>query len=66
MYALGQKRTLQNVRPMSALPAKADITERRGHVRFVPKAGIHGLDMPCSFVTLIGQGKIAEVYWTIR
>jgi hypothetical protein len=51
---------------MSALPAKADITERPGHFRFVPKAGIHGLDMPCSFVTLIGQGKIAEVYWTIR
>jgi hypothetical protein len=25
---------------MSALPPKADITERRRHVRFVPKAGI--------------------------
>jgi hypothetical protein len=28
MSALGQKRTLNHVRPMSALPPKADIAER--------------------------------------
>ena len=40
MSALGQKRTFPNVRPMSALPPKADITECDWHVRFVPKADI--------------------------
>src|SRR5215469_10105716 len=30
----------QQVLAMSALPPKADIAERGGHVRFVPKAGI--------------------------
>jgi hypothetical protein len=40
MSALGQKQTLQHVRVMSALPPKADIGQRRGHVRFVPKADI--------------------------
>jgi hypothetical protein len=40
MSALGQKRTLKRVRPMSALPPKADIAERRRHVRFVPKADV--------------------------
>src|SRR5215469_4147163 len=38
MSALGQKRTLSSVRPMSALPPKADIGERDCHVRFVPEA----------------------------
>jgi len=38
MSALGQKQTLKKVRLMSALPPKADIAERRCHVRFVPKA----------------------------
>jgi hypothetical protein len=38
MSALGQKQTLRGVRPMSALPPKADITERDWHVRFLPKA----------------------------
>jgi len=28
MSLMGQKQTLQNVRPMSALPPKADITEQ--------------------------------------
>jgi hypothetical protein len=32
--ALGQKRTLQLVHLMSALPPKADIAERDRHVRF--------------------------------
>jgi len=40
MSALGQKQTLGKVRLMSALPPKADIDQRRRHVRFVPKADI--------------------------
>jgi hypothetical protein len=40
MSALGQKRTLTDVRMMSALPLKADIVVRADHVRFVPKADI--------------------------
>jgi hypothetical protein len=40
MSALGQKQTLQSVRPMSALPPKADIVHGSGNVRFVPKADI--------------------------
>ena len=37
MSALGQKQTLGDVRPMSALPLKPDIGERDCHVRSVPK-----------------------------
>jgi len=40
MSALGQKRTSELTQSMSALPPKADITERGRHVRFVPKADI--------------------------
>jgi hypothetical protein len=40
MSALGQMQTLEFVRPMSALPPKADIAESDWHVRFVPKADI--------------------------
>jgi hypothetical protein len=40
MSALGQKQTLRGVRPMSALPLKADIDEHDEHVRFVPMADI--------------------------
>jgi hypothetical protein len=42
MSALGQKQTLKHVRPMSALPPKADIDELDHHVCFVPKADIRG------------------------
>ena len=38
MPALGQKRTLEGIVLMSALPPKADIRCRNRHVRFVPKA----------------------------
>ena len=38
--ALGHKRTSPHVRVMSALPPKADIVQRIGNVRFVPKADI--------------------------
>jgi len=40
MSALGQKQTLGMVRPMSALPPKADIGTQSGDVRFVPEADI--------------------------
>jgi hypothetical protein len=40
MSALGQKQTLHHVRPMSALPPKADIAEKQLDVRFVPEADI--------------------------
>src|SRR5262249_2629211 len=40
MSAMGQKQTLQSVRPMSALPPKADIDWSDWNVRFVPKADI--------------------------
>jgi hypothetical protein len=36
MSALGQKRTLRRIRPMSALHPKADIADVEEHVRFVP------------------------------
>jgi hypothetical protein len=40
MSALGQKRTSQQVRAMSALPPKADMVQHDRDVRFVPKADI--------------------------
>jgi hypothetical protein len=40
MSALGQKRTLKRLVPMSALPPKADIAGRQLDVRFVPQADI--------------------------
>ena len=40
MSALGQKRTFELVRAMSALPPKADIGTQSWNVRFVPKADI--------------------------
>src|SRR5215469_3636579 len=40
MSALGQKRTLERVRSMSALPPIADIETPSCDVRFVPKADI--------------------------
>ena len=40
MSALGQKQTLRNILPMSALPPKADIHPRDQDVCFGPKADI--------------------------
>jgi hypothetical protein len=40
MSVLGQMRTFQQVRVMSALPPKADIDLVDGDVRYVPKADI--------------------------
>jgi hypothetical protein len=38
MSALGHKRTLKHLYPMSGLPPKADIVPHNRNVRFVPKA----------------------------
>ena len=40
MAALGHKRTLKRTPPMSVLPPKADMAQRRQDVRFVPKADL--------------------------
>ena len=40
MSELGQKRTSQQVRAMSALPPKADIDRGRRNVRFVPEVDV--------------------------
>ena len=53
MSALGHWRTLKRLHPMSALPPKADITERDWNVCFVPKADID--------VLLRAHGGTAEV-----
>jgi hypothetical protein len=47
MSALGQKQPLGHLQPMSALPPKADIAERRRLVRFESKADIavHSCDV---------------------
>jgi hypothetical protein len=37
MSALGQKQTLRHLRPMSALPPKADMDQSGCDVRFVPQ-----------------------------
>jgi len=42
MSALGQKQTSRDVRPMSALPPKADIRRGQCDVRFVPLADMDG------------------------
>jgi hypothetical protein len=54
MSALGQKQTLRRILVMSALPPKADITERGWHVRFVPKADIG------SFIEQLGGGRTSS------
>jgi len=43
MSALGQKQTSRSEIAMSALPPKADIVQHSGNVRFVPIAGMVGL-----------------------
>jgi hypothetical protein len=40
MSALGQKRTLRPINPMSALPPKADMVQQDRDARFVPIADI--------------------------
>jgi hypothetical protein len=46
MSALGQKRTSRSEISMSGLPLKADIAERGGDVRFVPKADMNREEAP--------------------
>jgi hypothetical protein len=55
MSALGQKRTLEQVRVMSALPPKADINPRHQEIRFVPKGEIEQLGED----TILGQRNCA-------
>jgi hypothetical protein len=43
MSALGQKRTSERVRLMSALPPKADMAQHGRDVRFVPEAEVGNL-----------------------
>jgi hypothetical protein len=42
MRALGQERTSRRIRPMSALPPKADIVHSGENVRFVPTTEMLG------------------------
>jgi hypothetical protein len=43
MSALCRKRTLRHIRPMSALPPKADMVRHDRDVRYVPKAEVVAL-----------------------
>ena len=49
MSALGQKQTSEKVRPMSALPPKADIGTQPRDVRYVPKADIMRCSRNCRY-----------------
>jgi len=55
MSALGQKQTFPNVRPMSALPPKADIGTHSWDVCFVPKADIVRCGKTSLFDHLVGS-----------
>ena len=48
MSALGQKRTLMHLDPMSALPPKADIAQVEENVRFVPIADLGARASMCA------------------
>src|SRR6516165_361306 len=52
MSALGQKRTFEHVRVMSALPPKADIRTQSRNVRFVQETD----KQPCAFAPQTMQG----------
>ena len=56
MSALGHKRTKRHLGSMSALPPKADIERRDGHVRFVPKAHICTAANNAPFDYVVGAG----------
>ena len=55
MSALGHKRTLRSVQPMSALLPKADIAGRQLDVRFVPQADSCSAAKNVLFDHLVGQ-----------
>src|SRR6516165_9896685 len=46
MSALGHKRTLKRLHPMSALSPKAGAAECVHHVRYVPKAELNAIHFP--------------------
>ena len=57
---MGHKRTFEHVRPMSALPPKADIETQWPDVCFVPKADILRCGKePALFDHLVGDGEDA-------
>jgi hypothetical protein len=49
MSALGQKQTLQSMKPMSALPPRADIGTQPRDVCFVPEADVSKCSKNCSY-----------------
>jgi hypothetical protein len=56
--ALGQKRTFQNVRPMSVLPPKADIAEQRSMSALCQKrTWDNGPDIAASMRSLVGYER---------
>jgi hypothetical protein len=57
MSALGQKRTLTRIRPMSALPPKADIPERQLDVCFGAISGLMHRSKSTLFDQLIGANE---------
>ena len=57
MSALGQKQTSEDVKAMSALPPKADITKCDWNVRYVPKADICSAANSSLFDHLVGASK---------
>jgi hypothetical protein len=69
MSALGQQRTLQSVKPMSALLPKADIGTQSGNVRFVPEADLSTCNKVCAQMLLLdhfvgaGEERRRRVSW---
>src|SRR5215472_16164145 len=63
MSALGQKRTLQSMEPMSALPPKADIETQSRDVRFVPEADIVRCDeiRRYSITSSASESRLSEI-----
>jgi hypothetical protein len=57
MSALGQKRTLEQVKAMSALLPKADIETQSRDVRFVPKADIGGRHSRADLIVTLKEAK---------
>ena len=55
---------------MSALPPKADMCSALGDVRFVPRADMHSIRLPCVYyfflaVVVIGYETTATACWTL-
>src|SRR6516164_7449733 len=57
MSALGHKRTLKRLHPMSALSPKAGAAECVHHVRYVPKAELNAIHFPLTRGCHMREGK---------